>query len=53
MAAKRVVVAREAFFCEHEGREVLVPQGKRLEATDTLVKAHPHYFRPVDPVEDK
>jgi hypothetical protein len=52
MAAKRVVVARQAFFCEHEGREVHVPQGKRYAATDKLVKAHSIFFEPVDQLDE-
>jgi hypothetical protein len=52
MAAKRVVVAREAFFCEHEGREVHVPQGKRFAATDKLVKAHAIFFAPAKQVDE-
>lgn len=43
-AAKAVLVARESFVCEHEGREVLVRVGTRLPATDKLVKAHREFF---------
>ena len=52
MAAAKIVVARESFVAEHEGRELLVSAGTRVRAGHPLAKAHPDLFEPAEPRPD-
>jgi HK97 family phage major capsid protein len=50
MASKqKLVVARESFSTELDGKEVLIHLGQVIPASHKLVKEHKHLFEPVEP----
>ena len=54
MAARKakLLVARESFACEVDGRETVVSQGTRVPAGHPVVKGREHLFGPDEPQPD-
>jgi hypothetical protein len=49
MAAAKLLVAKENFVTELDGKELLVHVGQVFPAGHKLVKSAPHLFAPAEP----